>query len=79
MARRALSELRLARATAGISQRTLARHLALSQPEISRLESDAAVDVSVVRLAETGAVLGLELALTLHPVAPAIRDKGTRR
>lgn len=63
----------------GLSQRRLAEHLGCSQAEYSRFESGAAPDaVRFVRVAETAALLGLELSVGLHPAGPAIRDKGQR-
>jgi transcriptional regulator with XRE-family HTH domain len=74
--RRALSELRVARTTRGVSLRTLSAELGLSKSQLDRIERATTRDVGVIRLAEIASLLGYELALTLHPVGDAIRDKG---
>ena len=71
--RRLLSEVRNARMAAGLSQRAVAQALGLSQAEYWRLENDR-VDLDIVRLAEVGAVLGLDLSASLHPAGEPVRD-----
>src|SRR3954468_11310352 len=70
-------ELAATRRTAGISQEALARQLAASQSEISRLERLVNVeDVSLVRLAEIGALLGFDLSAKLFPNGERLADRG---
>jgi transcriptional regulator with XRE-family HTH domain len=76
VAQRALSELRVARRTVGVSQRSLAAQLGVTQAVVWRLEREGASDVSVVRLSEMASLLGLEVAVTLHPIGDPIRDRG---
>jgi transcriptional regulator with XRE-family HTH domain len=72
-----IGELRAQRIGLSISQRSLAAQLGCSQSEYSRLELiDNPAAISVVRLAEVAALLGLELALSLHPAGDPLRDKG---
>ena len=60
----------------GISQRTMARELGISQPRLWRIEQDDGDEVSITRLCEMASLLGLEPSLTLHPIGDPIRDKG---
>jgi transcriptional regulator with XRE-family HTH domain len=76
LARRTLDQLRDARLAAGLSQRTLASALGVSQTVVWRLETPRVVDVGVVRLSEMAALLGLDVAITLHPAGDALRDRG---
>jgi HTH-type transcriptional regulator / antitoxin HipB len=73
--RRVLSELREARMVRGVTQTRVARELGMSQPQLWRIENSTR-RADLVRLSELAAVLGYELAVTLHPVGDAIRDKG---
>jgi len=73
---RILDELRTARVTADISQRTLASSLGWSQTEYWRFENGRARANSIVDVTAVAAVLGLELSVGLHPVGEPIRDKG---
>jgi transcriptional regulator with XRE-family HTH domain len=70
-----IAELRVARETAGVSQRALAGALGWSQSEVNRLEQFRFPAVSVPRLCEIASVLGLELSVSLHPLGDPIRDK----
>lgn len=73
----AVGELRSQRIVLGISQQSLAGQLGCSQSEYSRFELVAnPTAIGAVRLAEVAALLGLELALTLHPAGDPLRDKG---
>jgi hypothetical protein len=54
----------------------LARELGVSQAVVWRLEGDVVRDIGVVRLAETAALLGLEVAIMLHPSGDPLRDRG---
>lgn len=60
----------------GISQRALAQQLGISQAQLWRIEERQIADVSLRRLCEMASLLGLEPALTLHPLGDPIRDKG---
>lgn len=73
--RRLLTELREARLVRGIAQSSMAGELGMSQPHFWRLENGQRA-ASVTRLAEMASVLGFELALSLHPIGDAIRDRG---
>jgi transcriptional regulator with XRE-family HTH domain len=68
-----MTELRSSRSTAGISQRQLAKELGCGQAEISRLECLVG-DLTLTRLSEWAALLGLSLAASLHPAGEPIRD-----
>lgn len=73
---RALNELRLAREVAGIGLPATARELGCSPSQLWRVLAGQVEGVTVTRLSEIGAVLGLEISLGLHPVGDAIRDQG---
>lgn len=67
-------ELRGARVGAGLSQRALASALGVSHALIGRLErGEQAWDVQTA--ARLFAVLGLELGMSVHPVASPLRDR----
>ena len=70
-----IGELRIARETAGVSQRALAAQLGSSQSEINRLEQFRFPTVSLPRLSELASLLGLELHASLHALGDPIRDK----
>jgi transcriptional regulator with XRE-family HTH domain len=70
------TQLRDARIVAGISQRECARQLGLSQSFMSRFEANRIPDLSMVRVAELAALVGLEPSLSLHPAGIPLRDKG---
>jgi len=74
--RRVVTELRDERQLAALSQRSLAQQLGVSQAEVSRLEQFEFPTVSLVRLSETAAILGLELSVSLHRKGDAVRDSG---
>lgn len=65
-----------ARITLGISQAALASELGWSQSFVSRLDRNKVPQVSLLTVSMAASVLGLEPALTLHRIGPAIRDKG---
>lgn len=73
---RLLDELRTARITGDVSQRTLAGALGWSHSEYWRFESGRTKTTSAVDIATVASVLGLELSAGLHPLGEAIRDKG---
>lgn len=78
-ARRALAragdELREARLTAGLAQRSVAEAAGISISEVSRIERGAAPRVPFERLAIVAAVLGLDLPLRVFPAGDPIRDQ----
>lgn len=76
LTRVALTELRSTRIGLGVSQRQLARALGLSQSEIASLETFKIVHVSLRRLSEVAALLGLRVSLTFHPDGQPLRDSG---
>jgi transcriptional regulator with XRE-family HTH domain len=71
-----VTELRVARQEAGISQRALAAEVGWYQSELNRLELFRLETISIVRLAEIASVLGLKLSASLHPFGEASRDQG---
>jgi transcriptional regulator with XRE-family HTH domain len=73
--RRAISELRTARQTAGVSQGQLGAHIGSAQSEISRLEAGRFLNVPVTTLSEIASAVGMELHLSLHPIGDPIADK----
>lgn len=73
--RAALAELETARIAAGLSQATLARHLGISQAELSRILREQR-DMTVIRLAELASLLGLRPSLRLNPFGEPLRDAG---
>jgi len=75
VARAAITQLRSTRVALGISQDVVAAAIGCSQPEISGIEHFK-IPVTLRRLSEIASLLGLEPALTLHPVGPPLRDKG---
>jgi transcriptional regulator with XRE-family HTH domain len=76
--RTVVAELRLERQTANVSQRQLARELGWQQSEVNRLERFDYPNVSLTRLAEIAAVLGLDLSARLHRVGDPVRDAASR-
>lgn len=74
--RRVVSELRNTRQAAGVSQRAVGQLVGCSQSEINRIERREYLSVSLPRLCEIAAVLGLEVSVGLHPAGEPIRDKG---
>jgi transcriptional regulator with XRE-family HTH domain len=69
------SELRDARVTAGVSQRTLASRLRSSQAAISRVELGTNEDIGLVALGRQAAALGLTLHVRLYPGGSPLRDQ----
>lgn len=72
--RRIGDELRQARVAAGLSQRTLGRHLHVSHSAIGRMERAEVRTISIDRVAVVAAVLGLDLHVGLYPNASPVRD-----
>lgn len=70
------TDLEAARISAGLSVRELSRRLRVHRERIRRaLRGDPAA-LTVDLLAALAAVLGLELAMSLHPEGEPVRDKG---
>jgi transcriptional regulator with XRE-family HTH domain len=69
-------ELRDARIVAGLSQAFVASLVGWKQSELSRLETFKSASVTLPRLGELAAVLGLELRAGLFPIGDPLRDKG---
>lgn len=76
LTRAAITELRAKRITLGISQRQLARGLGCSQSEVSTLERFKIVNVSIRRLSEVAALLGMKATISFHPDGQGLRDAG---
>jgi transcriptional regulator with XRE-family HTH domain len=74
--RRLATELRTARLTAGLSQEALAELAGWTQTEISRFERNLFTNVSVPRVAQLAAVVGLDMSATLHVFAEPVADRG---
>jgi transcriptional regulator with XRE-family HTH domain len=70
-----LSELRLTRRNAGISQAALARLLGWPQSRLSEFERNKR-DPTIGEICELGALLGLKPTIQFHPLGEAIRDSG---
>ncbi|MEP7158110.1 MAG: helix-turn-helix transcriptional regulator [Chloroflexota bacterium] len=71
-----LWEIRVARVTANVSQRTMARRLGWSHVRYGRFERNATREVSIQNLAAVASLLGLELSAGLHKADDSIRDAG---
>lgn len=70
-----LSELRLTRRTAGISQAALGRLLGWPQSRFSEFERNKR-DPTIGEICEVGALLGLKPTIQLHPEEEPLRDRG---
>ena len=68
------AEIRLARSRLGLSLSRVARECGLSLSELSRIERADAEWVSVVTLARTCAVVGLDLSVKAYPGGVPTRD-----
>lgn len=67
-------ELRAARVDRGLSLSAIGAAIGLSASEVSRIERGLLPGVSVVRLAELQAVVGLELDVRVYPGGQPLRD-----
>jgi DNA-binding XRE family transcriptional regulator len=68
------------RESAGVSQRTLAKRLGVSQPAIAKLESGKAKNVGVLTLARYAAALGGQVRIEITgPAARTSRTGGRAR
>lgn len=70
------TEIRNARLSASLTQRTVARACGMSYTQIGRIERAVLRSVSVVQLARIGAVVGLDVRVKAYPGPAAIRDAG---
>ncbi len=68
-------ELRVARMTRGLSQRTVASTVGISQAQVSLIERAAYPVVALDTLTRIAATVGLELSMKLYPGAQPIRDR----
>ena len=60
-------ELRIARVSAGMTQRQAGRSIGRSASRISRIEAGKVTRVSVLELSRAAAAVGLKLHVTVHP------------
>jgi transcriptional regulator with XRE-family HTH domain len=72
--RRLSSELRIARRSAGLSQRVLARAAGISPAQVSRLERGEVRGASVRVYSVLSAILGLKLTCRAYPNGSPLRD-----
>jgi transcriptional regulator with XRE-family HTH domain len=73
---RVISELRIARVNAGLTQAEVGSVLGIAASNVWRLEAGEVREVTVERLSEIASVVGYELAVNLYPVGDPLRDKG---
>lgn len=71
---RTSAELLTARRAAAISQRELGRQLRVPHTKIGRAERGEPNQLTIELAAKMAAVLGLQLAVTLHPDGEPVRD-----
>jgi transcriptional regulator with XRE-family HTH domain len=69
-------ELMAARLGAGLSLREVARRVGVSDHRLARAEHGGPGSLTIDLVARTAAVLGLELAASLHPHGDPVRDRG---
>lgn len=69
-------ELATARRVAGLSLREVARRLGTSHHRIAAIERARSASMTWELVAGFAAVVGLELAASLHPAGAPVRDKG---
>lgn len=74
--RRVGDQSRIARIEAGLSQRALGDLVKLSHSTIGRMERGDVRRLTIERVAQVSAVLGLELRVTFFPAGSPVRDKG---
>jgi transcriptional regulator with XRE-family HTH domain len=72
-------ELRTARAAACLSSRHVGDRIGVSHTQILRIERALAPHVDVGVLARFAAVVGYDLAMSIHPAGPPVRDAGHLR
>lgn len=71
---RICDEIRRARRSLGLSLKAVAAEARLSVAELSRIERALVPGVSLVRLAQLCAVVGLDLSARTYPGGPPLRD-----
>jgi transcriptional regulator with XRE-family HTH domain len=69
-------ELATARRTSGLSQREVGRRLRVSHARVARAERGDPAALTIEFAARYAAVVGLELAVSLHPAGDPVRDRG---
>lgn len=69
-------ELRAARLTAGLSQRTLGQTCGITHTHVGRIERGRVPNVSFTLLVVLGSTLGLDLSARLYPGGSPSRDAG---
>ncbi len=67
-------ELREARLGAGLTQQALGHAVGISRSEVSRIEAGVRATVSIERLAQLLAVVGMELSVRAYPAGSPLRD-----
>ena len=67
-------ELWEARVAAGLTQKQLAQAVGVSRSEVGRIEAALRPAVSVDRLSQLLAVVGMELSVRAYPAGPPLRD-----
>jgi transcriptional regulator with XRE-family HTH domain len=67
-------ELRDARVAAGLSSRHVGAAVGISHTQVLRIERALAPHVDITVLARFAAVVGHDLAMTVHPSGPPLRD-----
>jgi transcriptional regulator with XRE-family HTH domain len=65
-----------ARIAAGLSQREVARRVGVSPMRIARVEGGDPAAMTIDIVAPIAAVIGLQLAVSLHPDGDPVRDRG---
>ena len=73
---RTSDELGSARRSIGLSLRAVSRKLGVSVDRLIRVERGDPTTLTVDLAARYASILGLQLAVSLHPIGNAIRDKG---
>jgi transcriptional regulator with XRE-family HTH domain len=68
------AEIRLARRRLGLSLRSVAKQVAISASELSRIERGQAERVPLLTLARTCALVGLDLSARAYPGSSSLRD-----
>jgi transcriptional regulator with XRE-family HTH domain len=68
--------LATARRASGLSLREVGRRLGVGHDRVARAERGDPIALTIDFAAQTAAVLGLELGLSLHPDGDPVRDKG---
>lgn len=75
----ATTEIRVARLSAGLSQRALGAPVGLTASEVGRFERGDLQDVGIDRLCRMSAAVGLTVSLRMYPAGDPVRDAGQVR